>query len=259
MGTGLLATELDLAQERANAGGETERLAFFRLFSDTPFFLLLEREAAGEVMDPRIFTLDEGPLVLAFDREERLALMGEGPQSHAEIPGRVLARLLADQGLGLGLNLGSDSASEMLLPATAMVWLRDVLDSRLEARLAPLTSLAPPMPELLAHVQAIMATAPVAWGGLAKAVWVCTAEGIDLLLVEGAAPESEPALARALAEALAFAGHGSGRGVEIAFAAPGSRGAIAVRTEWPARPDPGPEASVRAAPGMDGSRPPILR
>lgn len=253
------ASPLDQAQARANAGGEPERLAFFRLLAQTPLFVLLESEAQGEVLEPRTFDLDEGPLVLAFDSQERLAAMGAGPQSYAELPGRVLARLLADQGLGLGLNLASGGASEQLLPPPAMAWLAGMLDARIETRLAPLATLSPPDPALEAALRAILAQAPPAWGGSARALWVCSCEGRGLLLVEGAAARDEPALARALAEALAFAGQGPGGAVEITFAAADGLAGVATRIDWPPRA-PLPETAPRStAPGMDTSRPPILR
>ena len=257
-----LATALDLAQARADAGGEPERLAFFRLLAQTPLFVLLEREVQGEILEPRIFDLDEGPLVLAFDREERLAAMGTGPQSYVELPGRVLARLLAEQGLGLGLNLASGGTSEQLLPPPAMAWLGAMLDASIETRLAPLGAVEPPEPALEACLRAILADAPPAWAGTARALWVCACEGRALLLVEGAAAQDEPALARALAEALAFAGRTSGGAVEITFAAPDGLAGIAARIDWPSRaPAPATvEAAPRStAPGMDMGRPPILR
>ena len=59
----------------------------------------------GNDIVPRIFPVEGERFVLAFDREARLAAFAEGPAPYAALPGRVVAGLLAAEGLGLGLNL----------------------------------------------------------------------------------------------------------------------------------------------------------
>ncbi len=251
-------TELDRAQVAAQAGGDAGRLAFFGLLADTPLLVLLEREAEGGVLEPRIFDLDEGQVVLAFDAEERLAGMGQGPLPYAQLPGRVLARLLVEEGLGLGLNLGSGSASEMLLPLTAMRWLTEMLDEQSQVQLAALGPLAPPEDGFVVAVERILAGAPDSWGGLAQELQLYRRQDAGLLLISGAAAEAETALATAVSEALRFADLG-GLVVDIAFADAAKLPDGGVRLLWPkAAPAPEPTAAPNA-PGMEPNKPPILR
>ena len=64
-----MQTPLDHAHAAMQAGAEAEALAFYRLLADATLFLLLEREAEGERIAPRVFDLAEGPVLLAFDAE----------------------------------------------------------------------------------------------------------------------------------------------------------------------------------------------
>lgn len=251
-------TDLDRAQAAANmAGGDAARLAFFRLLADTPLLVLLEREAEGEVLEPRIFSLEEGQVVLAFDREERLAAMGEGPLPYAELPGRILARLLASEGLGLGLNLGSGAASEMLLPLTAMRWLQEMLVPQADVTMDVFGPLTPPEPALAAIVTRILDRAPPTWAGLARSVQVYGRGDDALVVIEGAEPEAETALATAFSEALRFADLG-GLVVDLTFAQGRNLPPGGVRVAWPVAPEvAAPQPPT--APGMTRDKPPILR
>lgn len=253
-------TDLDRAQEAANAAtadGDAARLAFFRLLANTPLFVLLEREAGGEVLEPRIFALEEGQVVLAFDREERLAAMGDGPLPYAELPGRVLARLLAAEGLGLGLNLGSGAASEMLLPVTAMRWLEEMLVPQAEVVIDVFGPLTPPDAGLVAMVTRILDRAPPTWAGLARSAQVYGRGDGGLVVIAGAEPEAETALATAFSEALRFADLG-GLVVDFTFAEGRSLPRCGVQVDWPEAPEV-PPPKPPFAPGMSRDKPPILR
>ena len=76
-----IVTLLDAAHAALSADPENDalRLRFFERLADGELFLLLDREADGrdgaETLEPRIFPLEMGPVVLVFDREERLAVM----------------------------------------------------------------------------------------------------------------------------------------------------------------------------------------
>ena len=251
---GLETTDLDRAQDAVGSGGDEARLSFFRLLANTNLLVLLEREAQGDVLEPRLFDLDEGQVALAFDLEERLALMGDAPLPYAEIPGRVLARLLAGEGLGLGLNLGAGSASEMLLPASAMQWLADILEPQDQAEAESFRDLQPPEPILVEVMRKILAEAPPVWGGLARGVQLFSREGNGLILLQGTEPDAEVALATALSEALRFSDLG-GQVVDISFA--NSKLSGGVRLDWPkAAPK---SARGPSAPGMNPDQPPKLR
>ena len=107
-------------------GGDAEGMAFYRALADAELFVLLEAEAEGDVMAPRVFDLADGPVLLAFDSEERLAGFSDRVLPYAALPGRVVAQLLAGQGIGLGINLGV-APSAMVLPPFAVDWLAETL------------------------------------------------------------------------------------------------------------------------------------
>ena len=259
-----IVTLLDAAHAAvsANPEDETARLRFYERLADGEMFLLLEREAVGEVIDPKVFELESGPVVLVFDREERLAEFSGGIAPYAALPGRVIAGMLKGQGIGLGVNLGV-APSEMLLPAEAMDWLAEALEGGPEEVEASLREFLPPsVPEVVvAALDAKLARA----AGLARAAVLCGVVHADgrrghLLAVLDAAEGAEAALARALREALVFSGVEAGEldvvflegssSVAQAMGRVGLRFDLAVPEEVPVAP---------SAPGMDPARPPKLR
>lgn len=260
-------TALDAAHAAMEAAPEDDgaRLRFYERLADDVLFLMLEAEAEGETLSPRVFDLDEGPVVLAFDLEERLAdFTGGVVTAYAALPGRVIAAQLAGRGTGLGLNLGV-APSAFLIPAEALDWLAEVLEQApAEVEDRPVAFHAPDgLPEVLV---AGLRTKLLRAGGLAAAAWLC---GVGyaggrrghLLAFAGAAPGAEPALARAAGEALTFCGIDAGE-MDVAFLAPGdpmleALAGVALKFDLP-RPVP-PEPAAPAAPGMDPARPPILK
>jgi hypothetical protein len=259
-----VVTLLDAAHAAVSADPENEslRLRFFERLADGELVILLEREAEGESLEPKVFDLEDGPVVLVFDREERLASFTGGIAPYAALPGRVIAGLLKGQGIGMGVNLGV-APSSMLLPPEAMDWLAETLDEapeEVEAR--PQEFIAPAVPEaVIAALDAKLARA----GGLATAallagvVYEGGRRGHILALVD-AADGAEGALARAMNEALVFSGIEAGE-LDVVFlraADPATQALarVALRFNLPA-----PEVLDRtpAAPGMDPSRPPKLR
>ena len=256
-------TLLDAAHVALTADPENEalRLRFFERLSDGEMFLLLDREAEGETLEPKVFDLEDGPVVLVFDREERLAEFSGGIAPYAALPGRVIAGLLRGQGIGLGVNLGG-APSEMLLPPEALDWLADTLDEGpVEDEGLPEQFHTPTgLPDaLLSGLDAKLARA----GGLARAAllaavtWRGGRRGHLLAFID-AAPGAEAALARAASEALVFSGIEAGE-MDVAFLRTADPAAVAMARvalrfdlPEPARPD-GP-----SAPGMDPNRPPRL-
>ena len=259
-----VVTLLDAAHAAVSAdpGNEALRLRFFERLADGEMVLLLEREAEGETLEPRVFELEEGPVVLVFDREERLASFTGGIAPYAALPGRVIAGLLKGQGIGMGVNLGV-APSSMLLPPEAMDWLAETLEETPEeVEALPQEFLAPSVPEaVIAALDGKLARA----GGLAVAallagvVYQGGRRGHLLALID-AAEGAEPALARAMNEALVFSGIEAGE-LDVVFLAPGSPAAeamarVALRFDLP---EPQVQDLSPAAPGMDPSRPPKLR
>lgn len=258
-----LVTLLDAAHAAVSADPENEvlRLRFYERLADGEMILLLEREAVGEAVEPRVFDIEGGPVVLVFDREERLAAFTGGIAPYAALPGRVIAGMLKGQGIGLGVNLGV-APSSMLLPAEAMDWLAMALEGGPEAAEAvPERFVAPKVPEVLVTgLDAKLAKA----GGLAAAavlagvVYRGGRRGHMLAFVD-AVPGAEAALAGAVREALVFSGLEAGE-LDVAFLASADAAVpamvkVGLRFDLPAPEVPeGP-----AAPGMDPARPPKLR
>ena len=260
---------LDQAYAAMQAGDDAAGLRFYRLLADATLFLLLEREAEDTRVDPRVFDLPDGPVLLAYDSEERLAVMGGGPQSgsalpYAALPGRLIAQQMLGQGLSLGLNFGTGAASEVLLPPEALRWLCEMLEAEpVQIEAVPAQFYAPQgLPEALSD--ALTFTLGGA-AGLARAALLAGVRYSDgrlghMLAVIDALPAAEEPLARALSEALVFSGIEAGE-LDVTFLASGDAAVVEL-----ARvalvfevPELVVEAAVeRAAPGMDG-KPPILR
>ena len=202
-------TVLDDAHAAMEAGGEVERLRFYERLVDAELYVLLAEEA-GEAIKPKVFPLEDGPVVLAFDRADRLAEF-TGPAPFAEMTGRRLAPMLAEARLGLGLNLGV-APSAILLPADAMAWLADALSRAPEPRTdQPREVRVPNVPEVF--LQGLDAKLPGLAGLAASAVLVDAdyAKGRGLLLAFlDAVSEARTALARAVGEALIFSGLDAG-------------------------------------------------
>ncbi|CAN1535277.1 SseB protein N-terminal domain containing protein [Paracoccaceae bacterium] len=258
-----LVTLLDAAHAAVSADPDNEalRLRFFERLADGEMVILLEREAVGETLEPRVFDLEDGPFVLVFDREERLAAFTGGIAPYAALPGRVIAGMLKGQGIGLGVNLGV-APSSMLLPAQAMDWLAETLEEGPEeVEAQPEEFVAPRVPEvLISALDAKLARA----GGLAVAALLAGViyrggrRGHMLAFVD-VAEGAEAALARAMGEALVFSGIEAGE-LDVAFLARDDAAAVAMARVGLRFDLPVPEAPVApSAPGMDPSRPPKLR
>lgn len=258
-------TLLDIAHAALQTGSEAEALRFYQVLADAPLSLLLVREVEDEAIEPQVFELSDGPVVLAFDSEDRLAGFQDSPAAYATLPGRVIAQALAGQGLWLGLNLGTGAASETLLPPEALAHLAALLDvTPEEAKARPAAFAAPQLPQALetALTLALQGAAGLAAGAVLAAVTYDTGARGHLLAMIGSTPAAEPALARAVAEALAFAGL-EAAALDVTFLAPEDPALRAItavgRSFAIAAPEPAEAPPMPAAPGTDPSRPPRLR
>lgn len=259
-----IVTLLDAAHAAVSADPENAalRLRFYERLADGEMILLLEREVAGDQVSPRVFDLEGGPVVLVFDREERLSAFSGGIAPYAALPGRVIAGMLKGQGIGLGVNLGV-APSSMLLPAEAMDWLALALETGPQAAEGkPEAFFAPKgLPEgLLTGLDAKLARAGgLACGALLAAVVYAGGRRGHMLAFLDAAPGAEEALARAVSEALVFSGVEAGE-LDVAFLQ--GEGAVAVAMARVALRFDLPLVEVRdgpAAPGMQPDKPPRLR
>lgn len=261
-------TTLDAAYAAMDAAPEDDaaRLRFFAQLVDMPLLLLLDREPEGDSLVPRLFPLEDGPVVLVFDADDRMAAFCGAPAPYVEIPGRVIAALLAGKGLGLGLNLGV-APSSYLMPPEALDWLAAMLAQGPVMAEARPHGFHPPvgLPEgLITALDARLARA----GRLASSVllsgvtWEGGRRGHLLAFVD-AAPGAEPSLARAAAEALTFSGVEAGE-MDVVFLAetnpvlaPLAR--VALRFDLPEAAMMPDSLPAPTAPGSDPSRPPRLR
>ena len=259
-------TPLDLAHAATEAAPQDDaaRLRFYERLADGELFLLLEAEPTDTNLQPRVFPLEDGPVVLVFDTEDRLAEFSGGVAPYAALPGRVIAQTLAGQGVGLGLNLGV-APSAMILPPDALAWLAATLGSTPQEVTARPDSFHAPigLPDrLIEGLDAKLARA----GGLAAMALLAgvTYQGGrrgHMLAFVDVAVGAESALARAAAEALTFSGIEAGE-MDVTFLA-GSDAATAAMARVALRFDlPQPlraEPLAPAAPGSDPSNPPKLR
>ena len=261
-------TPLDDAHEAMMAAPENEarRLAFYDRLADTELFLLLETEPAGDEIAPRIFELEEGRFALIFDSEERLADFAEVPVPYAALPGRVIARELSGEGVGLGLNLGV-APSAFLMPPGALEWLTGTLDYMPTEAEARVTSFTAPrgLPEaVIAALDAKLSRL----SGLARSAHLVQAVYADgrkghLLAFIDARKEAEPALAKAVSEALVFSGVEMGE-IDVTFFGPDDPASsalirVALRFDLPEPAKETAQVLSATAPGTDPARPPKLR
>lgn len=262
----MTTTPLDRAHAAMLAGGEAAARAFYRQLADAPLLLLLEREPEGERIHPRVFDLSDGPVLLAFDSHDRLAGLGLGPVAYAELPGRLIAQHLAGQGVSLGLNLNTGADSETLLPPEALRHLAEMLDVAPEPVQAVPEAFLPPatLPDTLdaALRFTLDGAAGLAVGAVLAGVRYRGGRRGHMLVIVDAIEAAQEPLARAVAEALAFAGLEAGE-IDVGFLqaddpalVPIARVGRLYEVPLPEAPEP-PAAPV--APGLDPDKPPRLR
>lgn len=257
-------TLLDLAYAATETHPEdvSVRLRFYSRLVEGELFLLLDAEPTGDHINPKLFDLEDGPIILAFDTETRLTDFTGMPAPYAALPGRAAVQMLAGQGLGIGLNLGV-APSSRLLPPEIIDWLAETLTERpQELQLRAARLYAPKgLPEaLLGALDQRLARME----GLAQMAYLVGAEyegdrsGHMLAFVDAVA-EAEGALARAVQGALSLSGVEAGA-LDVTFiASDDSRAAefarVGLRFDLP-QPQK-PDAPI--APGSDPDRPPRLR
>lgn len=256
-------TPIDAASRAASAAPEEDaaRLRLFERILDAELFLLLGEEPSGETLRPEVLGIENGPVVLAFDREARLADFVGKAAPYAALPGRRLVAMIAGRGLGLGLNPGTP-ASETVFGPSEIDWLAAMGGDdpeRTEAR--PLAVEAPGA--LPAGLLAALDTKLAAMAGLIARAWLARlrfADGERLTLaLDGVPAAAEEAVASAIAEAVRFSG-AADAALDVTYLGPDSRLRAAferhgLRIDLPAPAAPAPPRP----PGSDPDRPPILR
>ncbi len=256
-------TPLDTAHAAmaADPDNAVPRMRFYDRLVDAELILLLERPAEDDKIVPTQFPLEDGPIVLAFDTEERLATFA-GPAPYAVLSGRALAAMLTRQGIGIGLNLDV-APSSFIIPAAAVDWLAETLmQGPTPEEDRPKEVSAPSgLPETL--LTALDSKLPAATGlaqfALLAAVTYESGRRGHLLGFIDARPGAEPALAQAVSEALIFSGIEAGE-LDVSFFTE-TDPLVPRLTRVSLRFDlPQPEIrSAPDAPGTDPDRPPRLR
>ena len=221
---------------------DASRAAVLGHLADAELFAALAEDPRGDVADLMLFDLDGTRAALACDDAAELAAFVGRPVAHAAVPGRVLAGALAAEGRALIVNPGRPS--EMLLDAHALGWLERALaqrpgegEARPESMGAPhaavVAVLAGPLAARLARMGDLLSGA-----ALVGAVWPGGARG-TLLAIEGAGGDEQPAIAKAVAELVAFLPPVDG-GLDVTFQPlPLPPGAL--RLELTQAPAPAPE------------------
>lgn len=187
--------------------------------ADTQLSVALVAEPEGDDIELRRFALQDGQVALACDTEDRLAGFFGVSTPYAGMPGRVLATLLRAEGVGLLVNPGQPS--EMLLDAETLGWLENALQSAPEPADVRLR-LTTPEPTIIAALAEPLGVRLADMRGLiggGALVGVADEAGQlsgHLLLIQNAAPDDQPAIAKALAEMLSFLPEQPG-GVDISF------------------------------------------
>ncbi|MCZ4353969.1 SseB family protein [Roseovarius aestuarii] len=260
-------TVLDTAHAamQADPDDTSARLAFYHRLAGSELHLLLEAEPTpgSDQVSPQVFEVEGVTYALAFDTADRLAAFSGAPAPYAALPGRGLAGMLAEGGVGLGLNLDV-APSAILIPPDALNWLRDTLgvDSPNAASTLPEAVHAPgnlPPTLLQALDSALARMAGLAQRAyLAEALYPGGVEGHVLMFI-GAIPEAEEALTRAVSEALVFSGIEAGA-LDVGFTEADS--VLAQRLARVGLQFDLPEVTkqvARITPGSDPQKPPKLR
>ena len=202
--------------------------------------------------------------MLVFDREERLAEFAGKAVPYAALSGRIVAQMLAGQGIGLGVNL-EVAPSSILIPAAAVDWLWGTLGlapDEVEQGIEEFTAPAGLPEGLLTALDAKLATA----AGLAASAYLVgvryTGGGTGHLLGFVDAKEAaRPALAKAAGEALTFSGIEAGA-MDVGFFAASDPVAAKLARAGLRFDLPEPEAPQEykpVKPGSDPDAPPRLK
>ena len=232
--------------------GDAARAAILRQLADTLLYAALTAEAEGDRAELLRLDGPDGPLALACDGDDRLSGFFGQATPYAAMPGRVLARMLAEAGVALLVNPGAPS--EMLIGAATLDWLARALADHPDAAQGA-ARLMPPEKDVADMLLPALGARLADMAGLARAAVLTRAQWSDgreghLLLIEGAEPQIEPLIAKAIGELAAFLPPIQG-GLDVSFAAlTPPDGAPRIVIEAPPAPPPKPKRE---------KGPPILR
>ncbi|RED17984.1 SseB family protein [Pontivivens insulae] len=254
-------TPLDSAHLAAEAD-EAQRPAFYDRLLESELHIVLEEESDGTSIKPLVLETSDGAMILAFDRDHRLAAFMGNAAEVAVLSGRKLIGMLEGQSLAIALNLGGH-ASETILPADAVSWAASLGNKAAEIRESSIREVRRPvLPEPL--VAALSAKLPTL-EGMGQQVWLVGTRYRDgtngtLLAVTDVVSGAEAAITQAINEALNLSGLDAAT-LDIAFFAGDAPIMARIAQHGLGFDLPQPRREVRevAAPGSDPEKPPILR
>lgn len=255
-----MTTPLDHAfRTMAEDDREPARRRYFSIFVNTELFVLLAEGTPEADIVPQRVDLDGAPYVMAFDKEVRMAQFLDGPQNYAVLSGRALVAALSGQAVGIGVNLGSETA--FLLPPDVLVWLDDAATAPVLASADRYDAVAAPTGAPADLISLLDTHLPVL-SGRAQAATLFSGrqagEEALVLAIEGTPPPARAAAAGALASALRVAGVTAA--LDLMFVDPGSQIAarlakVGLRFDIP----PPAPAITHRPPGSDPDTPPRLQ
>ncbi|MEM7440510.1 MAG: SseB family protein [Pseudomonadota bacterium] len=248
-------TPLDTAHAAMHASGTDEdRLSFFGRVAEAELSLVLD-SVGEDTAKPRLIEVEGARYVLAFDTELRMAEFCGQETRYLSTAGRQIAAMLAGQGVGLALNLGTPSAH--LIPPETVSWLRDTLSTAPEIEEDRPVAVHPPRvpEELITALDAKLATLE----GIADVAWLADLEyeggrRTATLAFAGAPSFVEPAIAAAIDEALKFSS--APVSLEVLFVDP-SAPILGPFSRQGLRFDL-PQPQMPGAPGSNPAKPPRL-
>lgn len=259
-------TPLDVAFAAMIAAPENDnaRLPYFERLADSELFLLLEKEADGDKISPELFETEQGRFIVAFDREERLTEFTGKAAPFVALSGRIIAHMLLQQDIGLGINLGVEGR-ENLLDSEALTWLLETLDNKPEeTEELPVEVFAPKgLPDVLftALDQKLPSAVGLATSAHLASVTYKSGRHGHILAFLDAKLGAESALANAVGEALTFSGVEAGE-LDVVFVRTGEPLTAPLLRVGLGFDLPVPQAAEPVeikAPGSDPTKPPILR
>lgn len=260
-----MKTPLDtaLAAMIAQPDDTTARLQFHERVADAELFIVLEEEPEGDKITPLILETTEARLILAFDMEDRMTAFMNAITPYAALSGRRIAAMLAGQGIGIALNVGTDG--ETVIAADSIDWMQTVLHDTAtvhENRIAEVSAPGALPEQLLTALDRKLGN----MAGLAEAALLGSVTYEDgarnhILAFIGTLEGAQDSIAEAVGETLRLSGIEAGM-LDVAFLHADTQIAQslsrqALRFDLP--PAPEQEAFTPAAPGSDPDMPPNLR
>ena len=245
-------------------GDDAARLQFYERLADAELFVLLKAEEQGGQIEPELFDVEGTHYVLVFDRETRLTEFVGHAAPYAALSGRALATMLAEEGMGMGVNL-EVAPSSILIPPEAVFWLDQTLGhapEEIEARIETFSAPAGLPETLIRALDTKLASA----AGLAHSAYLVAVSYVGggnghLLGFVDALEGAHGALANAANEALTFSGIEAGA-MDVGFFTASDPAAAKLARAGLRFDLPQPSSTVDtqpAAPGSDPDKPPILK